>query len=311
MNKAQKLAIFLLALFTMNSCVQAQELTRDETLVIGVVGTNPSKSIKVTTPLANFLAEKLHKHGIKAAKVVVTKDLKRLSKLIDRDRIDMVSESAFSANELIKRGDVELIARRWKGGVGEYHSIFFTNKQSNVNHFDDLVGRVVAFEDRDSTSAFYLPAHILLSNNYDLYEISHPRELPPKGSIGYFFVSEVSKTNGEANMMTWVHRKIVAASAFSNLDWEKEIPPPIRKDLKVFHNGEPIPRALVVARTNLAPELKSTLQQALFNAHKTEAGKAVLTRYKNTAKFDAVTEEMRKVVMAMGEKKKLVDDTLF
>lgn len=266
---------------------------RSESLVIGVISTNPKKAFKRTQPLADYLAAQLQHHNIKQGQVVIAKDVAQMARWIKSGQVDLVSETAHAAHQLMQDAEAELLARQWKSGVAEYASVFFSRTNNGVDSLDDLVGKTIVFEDRGSTSAFLIPAAVLLEQGYPLYELSSPREQPPAGKIGYFFSDEFSKSGGESNMMSWVHRNIVAAAAFSNLDWEKEIPEAIRSELHIIHTSRFVPRALMLASPALPSHLKQSITEILLNAHQNEQGRQALNAYKNTKKFDAITPEIR------------------
>ena len=109
-------------------------------------------------------------------------------------------------------------------------------------------------------------------------------------------------------MMSWVHRNIVASAAFSNLDWEKEIPEQIKQHLQVIHSSEAIPRSLILIRPNLSSEFKQNVLSVLLAAHETEEGKQALKAYKKTKKFDAITPEVLQSISWAKRQKLLVDE---
>ncbi|MDG3085048.1 phosphate/phosphite/phosphonate ABC transporter substrate-binding protein [Vibrio hannami] len=281
---------------------------REETVVIGVISSNPKKAFKRAQPFADYLAHSLSNHGINNGQVIVARNARQMARWINSGQVDLVSETVFAAQELIQLSNAELLARRWKSGVAEYHSIFFSRLNNGVDSLDDLLGKTVVFEDTGSTSAFLIPAAILLEQGYELYELSSPREHPPADKIGYFFSDEYSKSGGEANMMSWVHRNIVAAATFSNLDWDKEIPEQIKHQLQVIHTSQAIPRSLVLTRPNLSSDFKQSILKVLLSAHESEQGKQALKAYKKTKKFDPITPEIEQSIVWAEMQKTLVDE---
>ncbi|OLQ74700.1 alkylphosphonate ABC transporter [Photobacterium proteolyticum] len=303
-------ALLFSSLFTVSASVHNSNILREETLVVGVISTNPKKAFKRTQPIADYLAKNLQQHKITNALVVVAKDVRQMTRWIKNGQIDLVSETVFAAHDLVQNAGAQLLARRWKSGVAEYSSIFFSKLNHDVDSFDDLRNKNIAFEDRGSTSAYLIPAAILLEQGYELYEVTSPRELPPEGKIGYFFSDELSKSGGEKNMMSWVQRSIVAAAAFSNLDWEKEIPEQVQRQLQIIYTSQPIPRSLMLVRPNMPAELKQDILMLLLSAHQSEQGKQALTAYKKTKKFDAITSDIEQSIHWAGERKALVDKNL-
>lgn len=304
------LALLFGSLLSFSASADNSNALREETLVIGVISSNPKKAFKRTQPIADYLAQNLQQRQITNAQVVVAKDITQMTLWIKNGQVDLVSETVFSAYDLVQNAGAQLLARRWKSGVAEYSSVFFSKSNQGVDSLDDLRNKNIAFEDRGSTSAFFIPAAILLDQGYELYEVTSPRELPPEGKIGYFFSDELSKSGGERNMMNWVHRNIVAAAAFSNLDWEKEIPEQVQRQLQIIYTSQPIPRSLMLVRPNMPLELKQDILMLLLSAHQNEQGKQALNAYKKTEKFDAITSDVEQSMHWAGERKALVDEHL-
>lgn len=304
------LALVVSPLCFVSANAYAEATARQQTLVVGVISSNPKKAFKRTQPFADFLADRLSKHGITKGEVVVSRDIRQMARWLSNGRVDLVSETVFSAQELIDHADAELLARRWKSNAPAYRSIFFSRRGNEVNALGDLRGKTVVFEDRGSTSAFLVPAAILLEQGYELYELSSPREHPPEDKVGYFFSDEYSKSGGETNMMSWVHRNIVAAAAFSNLDWEKEIPKQVKQQLQIIHVSRDIPRSLMLIRSDLSVDIKQSILNELLSAHQTAEGQKALRAYKKTKKFDAITPEIEQSIRWAETQRALVDDRI-
>ncbi|MCW8883904.1 MAG: phosphate/phosphite/phosphonate ABC transporter substrate-binding protein [Motiliproteus sp.] len=169
-----------------------------------------------------------------------------------------------------------------------------------------LRGKVIAFQDRGSTSAFYIPAYILISKGFDLVELNSFRDLPPENSIGYVFA------NKEINMSTWVHKGIVTAAAYSNLDWSKDDrnPAAFRKDFIQIYQSQKIPRAIELVRADLPVEVKARLKSILLGMEKDPKAQEVLRRYQKTKKFDELTDDIRTELESLEQILQLVDETL-
>ncbi|WED24291.1 phosphate/phosphite/phosphonate ABC transporter substrate-binding protein [Vibrio sp. JC009] len=299
---------FFLCSSSLSASQEAEAIARENTLVIGEISSNPKKAFKRTQPIADYLAANLQKHNISAARVVVAKNMTQMKRWLRNGQVDLVSETVFAAHELLDSTEARLLARRWKSGVSEYSTVFFSKKENGVNSLDDLIGKTIVFEDRGSTSAFLIPASILIEQGYELYELTSPRELPPEGKVGYFFSDEFSRSGGESNMMSWVHRNIVASAAFSNLDWNKEIPEPVQKQLQIIYTSHPVPRALMLARPDMPAELENDILQLLLSAHETEQGRKALKAYKKTKKFDAISPDVKESIKWAGERMALLNE---
>ncbi|WP_084705437.1 PhnD/SsuA/transferrin family substrate-binding protein [Vibrio mexicanus] len=109
-------------------------------------------------------------------------------------------------------------------------------------------------------------------------------------------------------MMSWVEKGIVAASAFSNEDWDDEVTPEISANLNVFYRTPNIPRAVMMARSTLDPQLKTDIQTLLFSADSNEEGLNALRAFKKTKKFDPIPQEALTTIQEIGAKRTVLED---
>ena len=181
------------------------------TIVAGKVTSDPRKHRPRLKRMADYLAAKLSGSGVGG--VVMTKDNAGMIRHLRDGTVDLVSETALSAMRFAEEAGVEILLRESKSGVAAYSTIFFTRKDSPIATLADLRGRTVGFEDPASTSAFLIPLARLRDQGLETMELSSPRDKPPPDKVGYAFAY------GELNLVTWVARELVAAGAFSDVDW--------------------------------------------------------------------------------------------
>ena len=266
----------------------AREIERNQTLVIGKVSKDPKKHYQVMKPIADYAAQRMSGLGIRQAKVVFTKDNAMMVSYLRQGKIDWITETPFSAVTFVQKAKAEIILRRWKKGVADYHTVFFARKDSSIHQLQDLRGKTIAFEDPGSTSAFLLPAATMIENGLELILLATPRERPPADMVGYIFA------NNEVNAPTWVYRHLVDAGAFSNLDWDDNdrMIPPLKGEMKIFYRTDPIDRSLELVRRDLRPEIKDRLKDILLKAHTDPDASKAMKAYKKTTRFDEFDETM-------------------
>ncbi|MDX1451956.1 MAG: phosphate/phosphite/phosphonate ABC transporter substrate-binding protein, partial [Oleiphilaceae bacterium] len=263
---------------------------QSQTFVLGAISGKPKKHIEHGTPMANYLASKLQRFGYTGGRVKVASDLDQMALWLRDGQVDLVTETVFSALALKERVGAELLARRWKKGVAQYASVFITKHDSHINALTDLTGKAIVFEDRGSSSGYFIPAAMLIEQGLELFEISSTSSPVPAGKVGILFANEQLNASSEINISVWVYQGQVAAGAYRDRDWKnsKAAPPKIKEGLRIFHQSTHFPRSLMVARASLPSEVKSALQEALFNAEQDEAGIAALKSYQQTKRFDAL-----------------------
>lgn len=255
-------------------------------IVIGRISEKPRDHFVRMRSLADYLAQEMAVDGVTGVDVVLVDSLTEMRHLMATGRVDMISETAFMALALEQAGVAELMLREWKQGVAVYHSIFFARADSGLEDLEDLVGKVIAFEDPGSTSAYLVPRVTMESSGMDLVPLERVDDPVSDGDVGYVFAE------GEANVVAWVHRGLADAGVVSDLDWknEDETPPFLKDDLVVIHETAPIIRSLLLMRTDLAPELKSRLSEILQGMHETEAGRRALQRYFSVSRYDPIND---------------------
>ena len=156
-------------------------------LVLGAIHDDPDERYDALKPLANYVAAALEPAGITSVEIVVVPNRSQMLNLLRDGRIDWVSETPFGAVHLAERTGAQLVARRRKEGTANYRTLFFARRDSDIGSLDDLINRTVAFEHRNSTSAFFVPASMLAEDGRTLHALASPSEAPPDGGYGYVF----------------------------------------------------------------------------------------------------------------------------
>ncbi len=281
--------------------------TDGRTLVIGKVSSNPKKQFRNLKPIAQYVAQQMKDLGITGAKVLMAKDNQQMITYLKQGKVDWVTETVSSALLFQEHGSAEILLRNWRKGVPEYHTIFFARKDSAIDSLEDLNGRTIAFQDRGSTTAYFLPAAQLIEHGLVLFKLTSLEEQAPHETVGYVFSRE------EINTSTWVHSGLIDAGAYNNLDWSREdhLPSRYKKDLKIFHKSAPQPRALELVRKSLDPAIKTRLKSILLNAHRDVNAKAALQAYQQTQRFDELDENVRAALKKMRHRIRLVQSRLF
>lgn len=261
---------------------------RNQTLVIGKVTDDPKKQYKRLKAMADYAVAHMGDLGIRQSQVLFAKNNAIMIRYLRQGKIDWVTETPFSAVQFVEKGSAEILLRRWKKGVAQYHTIMFARKDRHIESLADLRGKTIAFEDPGSTTAFLLPAATLIKEGIPLVQLATPREKPPADMVGYIFAKS------EVNAPAWVYRGIVDAGAFSNLDWDDSdrMIASWKKEIQIFHRTDPIPRALELVPRDLNPEIKARLKSVLLKAHEDPEAKKALKAYKKTTRFDEMNQGM-------------------
>lgn len=259
---------------------QAPRGVRIDTLTLGIVSEKPREKIEEHLDFVNYLTRKLSSTREIKANVVVARSALELAKLLEEKTVDFYLESAYPTFLVNERTGARVLLRRWKGGVGEYRSLLFTRRDSGITRLEDLLGKIVVFEDPGSTSGYFLPKAFLIRRGFKLTEkFSFEANVSPK-EIGYVFAY-----GSEENIANWVVLKKVAAGAFSNNDFDK-LDEKRRSELIVLAETETFPRHLLSVRKDLDPTVVNQLKAILLSMHLDEEGQKALRKADKTSKFD-------------------------
>ncbi len=234
------------------------------TLTIGRVSNEPEKTHRQLKPILNYVVSKLHDVGISDGSILIAKDQDEMVRYLKQGKVDWVQKGVFEALVYSREAGVDIALRSWREGVPTYYSVIFVRKDSGMRSLKDLVGKKIAFQDRGSTSAFFVPSAILRKAGFKLVELSSPRDKVPAGKIGYVFAGKELLT-----ITTWVHRNLADAGAYHNQNWSKpsDNPEGMKKDLKIIYQGKPMPRMIEMLRKDLDPKIKSMIMDVLLHAH--------------------------------------------
>ena len=269
-----------LLLATVEAAAQTKQTTsaQTQTLTLGLVFQGSSKPVEERfRPLVDFAARRLSSPGEFKGMVVTAPTPGQMMKLLDEKRVDFYMDSPYSTYLINRLGAARLL--RWKGGLAEYRSLIFTNKESGVAHIEDLRGKIIAFEDPGSTSGYFLPKLFLLKKGFSVVEKSNIRDEVSAREIGYIFA------NSDTNMINLVLKKKVGAGAFSNDDYAS-VNEANKASLSIIAESEAVPRHLVSVRKDLPQAVVKQLKEVLLNMHQDAEGQKILRQTDNTTKFD-------------------------
>lgn len=271
----------------------AAETSGKRTFVLGRISDNPPKHQAPTKAMADYLAEKLKDQGIQEARVLITKDAEQMLQYMKEGKVDLVNETIFTAVRMVDEAGGELLLRANRKGAASYRTAFYVRKDGGIRSLTELRGRVIAFEDPNSTSGYMLPAAVLLNQGLGLTRLQTPTDPVPAGTIGYVFSGDEKKS---AQM---VQKREVHASVFSNTDIETEkVPAEVAHDVKTIHQTVDFPRSLMVVRRQLSPALKERLQQVLMAAHDDPRAEPLLEKYHGITKFEPMSKNDQLSVQA-------------
>lgn len=257
-------------------------------LTIGQTTDDIRDELETYGKLVPYLQEQLKSMGVSKVEMKFAADNKisTLARYVNEKKLDIAMDSYFSTAQLM--ADTRAIPIIDLQRVKEKRSYIFVRNDSGVNQLSDLNGKVIAFEDPGSSSAYFVPRLALQNGGFEMAYIANLQTSVPAGKIGFVF------PGSELNVSTWVFFKKVAAGALSDSDWEdpEYIPDQYRKTMKILYTTPPVPGRVVVVRPDLDPMLIEAIKQAFHNLDDTPEGRVASEQW-NERKYKVVdvTEE--------------------
>ncbi len=258
-------------------------------LVLGRVSDDPRAHYEQLKPLLDYVVPRMADVGIRSGRILMARDLQQMSSYLRRGRVDLINETAGNASVLEDRGVAHAFLLTEREGASRYHTLFIVRDDSSIRSLHDLRGHSVAFQSPYSTSAYYLPAALLLDTGESLEPLLSPNDKPSADRIGYVFART------ELNITTWVHKRLVDAGALSNLDWDspQRVPPAFRRDFRVIGRSEDVPRAIMLARSGLDPRVEARLREVLLAAADDPSAAEAMRLFMDTSRFVPIDAQDR------------------
>ncbi len=250
---------------------QTKQTASTKTLTLGIVFQGTREPLEEHfRPLVDYAARKLTPTAETKGMIVVAPTPGQMMKLLEEKRVDFYMESPYPTYLINRLGAAKLLLRRWKGGIGEYRSLIFTNKESGIARLEDLRGKIIAFEDTGSTSGYLLPKLFLLKKGFSVVEKPSAGAKVSDREIGYIFADTYK------NIASLVVQNKVAAGAISNDDYAS-VDDTSKASISILGESESVPRHLVSVRKDLPEAMAKRLKEILLSMHQDEEGKNNLT----------------------------------
>jgi phosphonate transport system substrate-binding protein len=269
-------------------------LTWAKPLNIGSISTEPAAEIKSFLPFASYLAKQLQSEGFDQGKVVVAKSMPEMATFLKEGKVDLYIDSPFPTMAVSRLSGSRLLLRRWKKGIGEYHSLIFTRTDSGINRLEDLKGKMLAFEEPFSSSGYFFPKMALMQEGLKLVAKKEPSDPLAAGEVGYVFSLE------DENTMLWVLRGKVVAGAMDNQKYPNEARANLNS-LKILYKTFSFPRQIVSHRADLPGNLVAKIKETLIKMDQSEEGKKVMQQFERTSKFDEIPEQSMAPLLKAGK----------
>ncbi|MBN1450279.1 MAG: phosphate/phosphite/phosphonate ABC transporter substrate-binding protein [Anaerolineales bacterium] len=270
-------------------------------IVLGDISDDPAEVIDGTQPLADYLAAHLKEFGITSGQVRVASSISEMAGLLKSGEVDLYFDSTYPATLISDEAGANIILRRWRFGVEQYHSVIFASVDSGVTSLNDLPGHMIAMDAPYSTSGYMLPAVLIVENGLNLVGKRGQGEPVAGDEIGFIFSYD------DENTLQWVLSGLVSAGVTDDYHFDVAFPPEATQKLIELARTEATPRQVVVARNGLDPALLDVIKRLLINIHVDETGQDALEAFQTT-RFDEFPEGIEQATSRMRKMMDIVRD---
>ncbi len=253
-------------------------------IAVGSISSEPADEIRKFQPLATYLAGKLQAEGITQGMVVVANSMPQMAALLREGKADLYIDSPFPALAVSRLSGSKLLLRRWKKGIGEYHSVIFGRADGGIRHLEDLKGKMIAFEEAFSTTGYFLPKVVLRGRGLRVVAKADASDRVGPGEVGYVFSQDDETT------MVWVLRGRVSAGAMDQQNYLKTAKQNVDR-LTILHRTFALPRQIVSHRADLPPRLVARVREILVAMDQSDEGRKALHDFEQTTKFDTLPDQ--------------------
>ena len=244
--------------------------------------TTPKSGYAYYQKLSEYIGKKLNR----PVKIIDKRTYGEVNELLKRNEVDVAFVCGRPYVDGHDQFHLELLVAPQINGKITYHSYIIVHKNSKLQSFKDLRGKVFAFTDPLSNSGKLAPTYMLMQMG----------ETPDTYFKDYYY------THAHDNSIKAVAQKLADGAAVDSLIWDYEMKfhPQYAQDTKIIDRSEPYGIPPVVVPRDLPEETKQKLRQILLTIHKTKEGKAILEGM-GIDKFVLVTDRNYDSIRKMRE----------
>lgn len=220
---------------------------------------SPKETVVYYRQLLDYLSTRLNMEP----QLIQRKTYDEINALLGQNQIDVAFLCSGPYASGRTKYNFEALAVPVVRGSYFYRSYLIVNKESDIQHFEDLKGRVFAFTDPDSNTGRLIPAYWLAL----------------RGETAERFFTKFIYTYSHDNSIMAVARGLVDGAAVDELIWEyyHDKYPDVTSGTRIIKASDPFGIPPVVTPGGMDEELKERIRQTLFSMHLDPDGQKILS----------------------------------
>jgi phosphonate transport system substrate-binding protein len=173
-----------------------------------------------------------------------------------------------------------------KNGKTSYKSAFLVREDSDIEDFEDIRGKKLAFVDPSSTSGYLFPGAHLINEGIDI-----------ESDIEY-----VNSGGHDKSLQLLLNGDVDVISVFSEAPerYKEDFPDALEKT-RVLGYTKDIPGVSVTVKSDMEAELRQKIEDALIKIADTEEGEELLSKLFNMYGFQKATDDDYEVIRSTAK----------
>ena len=253
---------------------------KSDTLVIGTVGKDTKAEMKEYGGLAKYLERELAPSGVDKVEVAVMTTAAKMSEALKDGSVHLYFESPLVAAKVGADSGAVPMLRRWRKGVAEYWGEILVLNESPIRAVEDLRGRVIAFEDPDSTTGHLLQRVLLREKGLDIEILPRPSDPISPTKVGAVF------TNSDKASILQLFNGRVAAIA-TDSEYAKSIEAERPGSIRSIGRSITVPRHVAIRAAAMSETRAQRIAEVLKAMSQSDEGQKVLAAFGKTDRLDA------------------------
>ena len=260
-------SLFIALLFAFTGCKteNSSDTSKAKTLRLSMIPTtDPGKVIRESQPLVEYLEKEI---GGKVEMTVPT-NYAAVVEAIANDQVDIAFLGGFTYVQASKRSGVVPLVQRERDR--NFHSLFITQKDSNINSLEDLKGHKFAFGDVNSTSGHLMPEYFMREAKVDMEVIS----------------SALYSGGHDATALAVANKKVDAGAldeaVFQRMVSENKLD---SAQVRVFYTTPPFFDYVWAARKSLDPKISEAFSTAMLKLDGSDPAHKVILDLLSASKY--------------------------
>ncbi len=241
------ISVLTAALLLVAGCTNrgsSSESSRPPTVRISMIPTtDPGKIVRESQPLVAYLEKET---GAKV-ELTVPSNYAAVVEALANDQVDIAYLGGFTFVQASQRAGAQPLVQRERDR--NFHSVFITSADSDINSLRDLKGHRFAFGDVNSTSGHLMPEYFMRQNNVD-----------PNVIANAFYSG-----GHDATALAVANKKVDAGAldetVFEKMTKEGKLDP---GKVKVFYTTPPFFDYVWTARKGIDPQLAERFSNAFL-----------------------------------------------